>query len=53
MQINVSSSQNIDGTLILPLYEGTDIVPEAHATGLHVALKSQINRVLDDEDFKG
>ena len=38
MQINVSSSHNIDGTLILPLFEGTDIVPEAHATGMHVAL---------------
>ena len=34
MQINVSSSHNIDGTLILPLFEGTDIVPEAHATGM-------------------
>jgi hypothetical protein len=27
-------------------------VPETHATGLHVALKSQINRVLADGDFK-
>ena len=53
MQISVSPSHNIDGTLILPLYEGTEIVPEAHATGLHVALKSQINRVLADGDFKG
>ncbi|MEC8142613.1 MAG: M17 family peptidase N-terminal domain-containing protein, partial [Candidatus Thermoplasmatota archaeon] len=53
MQINVSSSHNIDGTLILPLFEGTDIVPEAHATGMHVALKAQINRVLADGDFKG
>ena len=35
MKINVSSSHNIDGTLILPLFEGTEIVPEAHATGLH------------------
>lgn len=52
MKINVSSSHNIDGTLILPLFEGTEIVPEAHATGLHVALKSQINRVLADGDFK-
>ena len=52
MKINVSSSHNIDGTLILPLFEGTEIVPETHATGLHVALKSQINRVLADGDFK-
>ena len=28
-------------------------MPEAHATGLHVALKGQINRVLADGDFKG
>jgi leucyl aminopeptidase len=37
----------------MPLLEGTNSVPEAHAEGLHTALKSQMNMVLSDGDFKG
>jgi leucyl aminopeptidase len=53
MKISVSSGHNINGTLIMPLFEGTESVPDAHAEGLHTALKSQMNMVLNDGDFKG
>ena len=53
MKVSVSPGHNINGTLILPLFEGSDALPEAHETGLHTALKAQINRILQDGDFKG
>jgi leucyl aminopeptidase len=53
MKVSVSPGHNINGTLIMPLLEGTNSVPEAHAEGLHTALKSQMNMVLSDGDFKG
>ena len=53
MKVSVSSGHNINGTLIMPLFEGTESVPDAHAEGLHTALKSQMNVVLTDGDFKG
>jgi leucyl aminopeptidase len=52
MKVSVSPGHNINGTLILPLFEGTDSLLAAHEEGLHTALKSQINRVLQDGDFK-
>ncbi|MCH1541308.1 MAG: leucyl aminopeptidase [Candidatus Poseidonia sp.] len=51
MKVTVSSGNNINGTLVLPLFEGTTSAPNS-AEGIHTALKSQINRVLDDGDFK-
>jgi leucyl aminopeptidase len=53
MKVSVSSGHNINGTLIMPIFQGTDSVPEAHAEGMHTALKSQMNTVLGDGDFKG
>ncbi|MEZ8008973.1 MAG: leucyl aminopeptidase [Candidatus Poseidoniaceae archaeon] len=53
MKVSVSPGHNINGTLILPLFEGSEALPEAHETGLHTALKGQINRILQDGDFKG
>ena len=53
MKVSVSSGHNINGTLIMPIFQGTDAVPEAHAEGMHTALKSQMNTVLGDGDFKG
>ena len=37
----------------MPLFEGTDAVPDAHAEGMHTSLKSQVNMVLGANDFKG
>ena len=53
MKVSVSPGHNINGTLIMPVFEGTNSVPDAHAEGLHTALKSQMNMVLSDGDFKG
>ena len=52
MEMTVSASDNINGTLILPIYEGTESIPEDSERGLSQTMKSQINRVLADGDFK-
>ena len=52
MEITVSASENINGTLILPLFEGSDGVPEKCQAGMSSSMKNQINRVLSDGDFK-
>ena len=46
MKVSVSPGHNINGTLIMPIFEGTDSVPDSHAEGMHTALKSQVNIVL-------
>ena len=53
MEMTVSVNDNINGTLILPLVEGTESIPEDCERGLPQAMKAQINRVLSDGDFKG
>tara|TARA_B100001564_G_C20650233_1_gene676479 strand:+ start:121 stop:1614 length:1494 start_codon:yes stop_codon:yes gene_type:complete len=53
MKASVSPGHNIDGTLILPLTEGSESVPVTLESGLHTALKAQINRILSSGDFKG
>ena len=53
MKASVSPGHNIDGTLILPLTEGSESVPETLESGLHTSLKAQINRILSNGDFKG
>ena len=52
MKVSVSPGHNINGTLILPLFEGSEAVPESLQGGLHTALKGQINRILSEGDFK-
>tara|TARA_B110000444_G_scaffold48486_1_gene44302 strand:- start:2913 stop:4406 length:1494 start_codon:yes stop_codon:yes gene_type:complete len=52
MKVSVSPGHNINGTLILPLFEGSEAVPESLQEGLHTALKGQINRILSEGDFK-
>ena len=52
MELTVSASENINGTLILPIFEGSDGVPEKCQTGMSSSMKNQINRVLSTGDFK-
>ncbi|RJU81882.1 MAG: leucyl aminopeptidase [Candidatus Poseidoniales archaeon] len=52
MKVTVSPGHNINGTLLLPLFEGSESVPATLEAGLHTALKSQINRILSEGDFK-
>ena len=51
MQVTISSGNNINGTLVLPLFEGQEALPEI-VEGIPTTLKSQINRVIGDGDFK-
>ncbi len=51
MQVTISSGNNINGTLVLPLFEGEEALPEI-VEGIPISLKSQINRILADGDFK-
>ena len=51
MQVTISSGNNINGTLVLPLFEGEEALPES-VEGIPSSLKSQINVVLGDGDFK-
>ena len=52
MELTVSASENINGTLILTLFEGSESVPEKCQTGMSSSMKNQINRVLSNGDFK-
>ena len=52
MRIEVSPSNTLHGTLILPLTQGDDVA-DASLTGVPSALKSQIANALSDGDFKG
>jgi len=51
MQVTISSGNNINGTLVLPLFEGEEALPES-VEGIPSSLKSQINVVLGDGDFE-
>ncbi len=52
MELTVSANENINGTLILPLFEGSENVPEKCQNGMSSSMKNQINRVLSSGDFK-
>ncbi len=52
MNINANDNDNISGTLILPLWQGTVELSEGMAAGIHRILKNQIDMVLSNEDFK-
>ena len=52
MRVNVNDNENIIGTLVLPLWQDVNSLDDKACTGLHRALKSQIETVLADGDFK-
>ena len=51
MQVTISSGNNINGTLVLPLFKEKKPSPKS-LKAYPPALKGQINRVLADGDFK-
>ena len=51
MQVTISSGNNINGTLVLPLFQGEEALPEI-VEGIPATLRVQIDRVLADGDFK-
>ena len=52
MRVDVSPSNTLNGTLILPLVKGDDVA-DATLTGVPSQLRNQIARALQEGDFKG
>ncbi|MBT7244518.1 MAG: hypothetical protein HN874_03610, partial [Euryarchaeota archaeon] len=52
MKINVNTNENINGTLVLPLWQGSRNMIAGSESGLHRGLKTQIETILHDGDFK-
>ena len=52
MQVSVNTNDNINGTLVLPLWQDSDSMPSGSEGGIPRALKSQIDTILGAGDFK-
>ncbi|MGY8754523.1 MAG: leucyl aminopeptidase [Candidatus Poseidoniales archaeon] len=52
MKVSVEANENILGTLVLPLWEGSNGVAEGSEGGIHRDLKHQIDNILSAGDFK-
>jgi len=52
MQLNVNANENINGTLVLPLWQGSETMAEGSEAGVHRNLKNQVDNVLSNGDFK-
>ena len=52
MKINVNTNENINGTLVLPLWQDSKNMATGSGSGVHRGLKAQIETILQDGDFK-
>ena len=52
MQVSVNTNDNINGTLVLPLWQDSESMPAGSEGGVPRALKSQIDTVLGAGDYK-
>lgn len=52
MRVNIDANGNINGTLVLPLWQGSKEMAEGSELGVHRTLKNQIDTVLEAGDFK-
>ena len=52
MQVSVNTNDNINGTLVLPLWQESESMPSGSEGGVPRALKSQIDTILGAGDFK-
>ena len=52
MQVIVNTNENINGTLVLPLWQDSKNMVSGSESGVHRGLKNQIETVLVDGDFK-
>jgi len=52
VQVIVNTNENINGTLILPLWQDSESMPSGSEAGVHRSLKNQIEIILSDGDFK-
>ena len=53
MQVTVNTNENINGTLVLPLWQDSETMAPGSESGVPRSLKSQIETILKDGDFKG
>ena len=52
MQVIVNTNENINGTLILPLWQDSKNMADGSGAGVHRSLKNQIENILANGDFK-
>ena len=52
MQVSVNTNDNINGTLVLPLWQDSDSMAEGSEAGVPRSLKNQIETILAAGDFK-
>ena len=52
MQVIVNTNENINGTLVLPLWQDSKNMADGSGAGVHRSLKNQIENILADGDFK-
>jgi len=53
MQVSVNTNENINGTLILPIWQDSESMPAGSEAGVPRSLKNQIDTILGANDFKG
>jgi len=52
MQVIVNTNENINGTLVLPLWQDSKNMADGSGAGVHRSLKNQIENILGNGDFK-
>ena len=52
MQVIVNTNENINGTLVLPLWQDSKNMASGSESGVHRSLKNQIEHILTEGDFK-
>ena len=52
MKVIVDTHENINGTLVLPLWQDSKSMVSGSESGVHRSLKNQIEIILEDGDFK-
>ena len=52
MQVIVNTNENINGTLVLPLWQDSKNMLSGSESGVQRGLKKQIETILSDGDFK-
>ena len=53
MQVVIDANENVNGTLVLPVWEGSDGIAPGNDNGINRILKNQIDSVLQSGDFTG
>ena len=52
MQVSVNTNDNINGTLVLPIWLDSNSMASGSESGVHRSLKNQIETILSEGDFK-